>query len=117
MGIIHCIGARQRRSPFTACCRKYTPFAWPCPASHLSDVADFAAVVGDIEIPHVVAVEQQAPRGRVVEAQKELMPSCKTISPKLTRLHDRPVSETVPTVGGKAVAGDDAKATRATHLG
>lgn len=61
--------------PCTACCRKGTPFEWPCSASHLSDVADLAAVVGDIEIPHVVAVQQQAPQGRVVEAQKELMPS------------------------------------------
>lgn len=90
MGIIHCMGARHGKSPCTACYRRYTAFAWPCPASHLSDVANFAAVVGDIEIPHVVAVEQQAPRGRVVEAQKELMPS-------FTRLHDRPVSETVTT--------------------
>ena len=35
---------------------------------HLSDVANLAAIVGDVEAPHVIAVEQQAPRRGVVKA-------------------------------------------------
>lgn len=37
---------------------------------HLPDIADLAPVVHDIEVLHVMAVQQNAPRCWVVEAQK-----------------------------------------------
>ena len=35
---------------------------------HLSNVANFAAIVGDVEVPHFMVVKQKAPRRGVIEA-------------------------------------------------
>lgn len=40
--------------------------------THLSDVANLVPVVLDVETLHVMAVQEQAPRGRVVEPKEKL---------------------------------------------
>lgn len=55
---------------YKTCHTRGKVFVSPCPVSNLSDIADLAAIEGDVEIPHVVAVQQQTPRRGVVEAEE-----------------------------------------------
>lgn len=53
---------------------------------HLPDVADLAPVVRNIEVLHVMAVQQNTSRCWVVEAQKKLMmTSCEPQNPHVSR--------------------------------